>query len=95
MDWFRSLPAYRQKIYALLIGAILLTLPCYCTGVLLLVLAPAQPGPELPLVDRVGLARLALLDRVDRRRPARRPRAPLRPRARRRPPPAAAPGSAR
>ena len=48
MDRFRSLPTYRQRIYALLIGAILITLPCYCTGVILLVLAPAMPTPQLP-----------------------------------------------
>jgi len=47
-NWFRSLPSYRQRIYALLVGAIALTLPCYCIGVVLLVLAPAQPTPALP-----------------------------------------------
>lgn len=45
MDWFRSLPRYRQRIYLLLIGAILVTLPCWCLGILLLVLAPAEPTP--------------------------------------------------
>jgi len=43
MDWFRSLPEYRRKIYLLLIVAILLTLPCYCIGLALLIMAPAAP----------------------------------------------------
>ena len=42
IEWFRSQPEYRQRIYALLVGIILLTLPCYCTGFVLLVLAPAR-----------------------------------------------------
>lgn len=45
MDWFYALPEYRQRIYVILIGAILLTLPCYCLGIVLLILAPAEPTP--------------------------------------------------
>jgi hypothetical protein len=45
MDWFRSLPAYRRKIYLLLIVAILLTLPCYCIGLALLIQAPEETAP--------------------------------------------------
>jgi hypothetical protein len=45
MDWFRSLPEYRRKIFLLLIVAILLTLPCYCIGLALLILAPEETAP--------------------------------------------------
>ena len=48
MNWFRSLPQYRQRYYALLVGAILLTLPCYCTGLLLFIMSPSQPTPTQP-----------------------------------------------
>lgn len=50
MNWFRNLPEYRQRYYALLTGAILLTLPCYCTGLLFLILATAQPTHTLPFL---------------------------------------------
>ena len=47
MDWYRSLPDYRRKTYLLLIVAILLTLPCYCIGLALLILGPeGSPSPE-------------------------------------------------
>ena len=52
MDWFRSLPDYRRKIYLLLIVAILLTLPCYCIGLALLILAPEETAP--PSATPVG-----------------------------------------
>ncbi len=45
MDWFRSAPDYRRKIYLLLIIAILLTLPCYCIGLVLLIMAPEEAVP--------------------------------------------------
>ncbi len=45
MDWFRSAPDYRRKIYLLLIIAILLTLPCYCIGLVLLIMAPEETVP--------------------------------------------------
>ncbi|MGQ9600010.1 MAG: hypothetical protein ACUVWZ_11415, partial [Anaerolineae bacterium] len=48
MDRFRALPGYRQRLYLLLISAILLTLPCYCIGILLLVVAPPLSTPIPP-----------------------------------------------
>ncbi len=48
MDRFRALPDDRQRLYLLLIGAILLTLPCYCLGFLLLVVAPSPATPMPP-----------------------------------------------
>ena len=55
MDWFRSLPDYRRKIYLLLIVAILLTLPCYCVGLVLLTQAPEETAPPSSLPAGSGL----------------------------------------
>lgn len=54
MDWFRSLPDYRRKVYLLLIVAILLTLPCYCIGLMLLALAPEGTAPPSSLPGGSG-----------------------------------------
>jgi len=56
MDWFRSLPEYRRKIFFLLVVAILLTLPCYCIGLALLILAPEETAPPPAAPAGSGIA---------------------------------------
>ena len=45
MDWYRRLPGDRRRTVILLVGAILLTLPCYCCGFTLLIVAPPEQTP--------------------------------------------------
>jgi hypothetical protein len=65
MDWYRSLPDYRRKILLLLIVAILLTLPCYCIGLTLLLWGPEEAPP--PSTDPAGAQ---LMNQVAEFRPA-------------------------
>lgn len=50
-DWLDRQPSARRRLYSLLIGVILLTLPCYAAGVLLLVLSDAEPAQPVPTVE--------------------------------------------
>jgi len=50
-EWFKSLPAEKRNVYAVLLGIILLTIPCYCLGIAALA---AAPPVELPTPTPFG-----------------------------------------
>lgn len=79
-DWLDQQPRTRRRLYSLFIAIILLTLPCYASGVLLLVISDAEPAPAVPTVEpgaapttMVGTANpdMAASPTAIRRRPTR------------------------
>ncbi|RMF01103.1 MAG: hypothetical protein D6768_11355, partial [Chloroflexi bacterium] len=49
-DWFNNQPQQKRAIYGVLIGIILMTIPCYCLGLIALATAPQVEiiGPAVP-----------------------------------------------
>ena len=50
VDWLDRQPPKRRRLYGFFIAVILLTLPCYASGLVLLALCDASP-PTLPTVE--------------------------------------------
>jgi hypothetical protein len=51
-DWLDRQPPARRRLFSLLIAVILLTLPCYAAGVMLLVISGAEPSAAVPPVEQ-------------------------------------------
>ena len=50
--WFSGLPKQKRNIYAVLLGIILTTIPCYCIGLIALATAPRS---QLPTPTRIAI----------------------------------------
>ncbi|MFN2115791.1 MAG: hypothetical protein ACK2T6_08745 [Anaerolineae bacterium] len=64
-DWLDRQPSSRRRLYSLLIAIILLTLPCYAAGILLLVLSDAEPSPAVPTVEPLPTAMTPIVGTAD------------------------------
>ena len=47
IEWWNSFPREKRNIYAVLLGIILMTIPCYCLGIVALASAPRIEAPTI------------------------------------------------
>ncbi len=70
MNWYGNVSPKQRRIYNTLIGVIALTLPCYCLGLLALILAPSihaggnpsTSSPALPTPTAIAIVTLPLAE---------------------------------